>query len=93
MHVKYLPVLALAALLPACADQEDKDTASAVRSELRQTPGLSDTHIQVQAAGDVVYLNGLVDTTAERQRAEVVARDTPGVEKVVNMLHIQGNGG
>ncbi len=91
MHAKYLPVLAFAALLPACADHENAATASAVRTELSEAPGLSNTHIQVAAVGDVVYLNGLVDTTVERHQAESIARNTPGVGKVVNMLHIQGN--
>jgi len=47
--------------------------------------------LHVQTLDHVVYLSGLVDTDLERQIAESVAREVPGVVKVVNSIGISGN--
>jgi osmotically-inducible protein OsmY len=47
--------------------------------------------LSVQTLDRVVYLNGLVDTDLERQLAESVAHEAPGVAKVVNSIGISGN--
>jgi osmotically-inducible protein OsmY len=38
-----------------------------------------------------VYLYGLVDTDYQRQIAESVARQVPGVSKVINSIGLAGN--
>jgi osmotically-inducible protein OsmY len=46
--------------------------------------------ISVNTLDHVVYLNGLVDTDLERQLAESVAADAPGVARVVNSIGVSG---
>jgi osmotically-inducible protein OsmY len=46
--------------------------------------------LQVQTLNRVVYLNGVVDTDYERQMAEVVAREAPGVTNVINSIGLSG---
>jgi osmotically-inducible protein OsmY len=47
--------------------------------------------LTVQVHDHVVYLYGLVDTQLQREIAESIARETPGVTKVVNSIGISGN--
>ena len=47
--------------------------------------------LHVQTLDHVVYLTGLVDTDLERQIAESVALEVPGVARVVNSIGISGN--
>jgi osmotically-inducible protein OsmY len=57
-----------------------------------QHPALEPPNLlSVQTLDRVVYLNGLVDTDLERQLAESVAHEAPGVAKVVNSIGISGN--
>jgi osmotically-inducible protein OsmY len=42
----------------------------------------------VQTLDGEVYLNGLVDTPLQRQMAESIALQAPGVARVVNMIAI-----
>jgi osmotically-inducible protein OsmY len=44
----------------------------------------------VQTLDHVVYLSGVVDTDLERQMAESVAREAPGVAKVINSIGLSG---
>jgi hyperosmotically inducible protein len=46
--------------------------------------------LQVQTLDHVVYLTGVVDTDYERQMAEVVAREAPGVTNVINSIGLSG---
>jgi hyperosmotically inducible protein len=46
--------------------------------------------LQVQTLNHVVYLTGVVDTDYERQMAEVVARQAPGVTNVINSIGLSG---
>jgi osmotically-inducible protein OsmY len=46
--------------------------------------------LQVQTLNHVVYLTGVVDTDYERQMAEVVAREAPGVTNVINSIGLSG---
>jgi osmotically-inducible protein OsmY len=48
------------------------------------------TLLQVQTLDRVVYLNGVVDTDFQRQMAEAVAREAPGVAKVINSIGLSG---
>ncbi len=48
--------------------------------------------IDVQTLDHVVYLYGLVDTEMERQLAESLALETPGVARVVNSVSLANKG-
>lgn len=50
------------------------------------------TLIDVQTLDHVVYLYGLVDTDVERQLAESVALEAPGVARVVNSISLANKG-
>ena len=72
--------------------QEDARVSQAVEARLSQHPTLEPPNLlRVQTHYHVVYLYGLVDTALEREIAESVALDTPGVKKVVNSIGISGN--
>lgn len=96
-----LSVLALAALLggglgacsscPSGSCAADAALESQVESRIDAVPALDGDDIQVQAQDRVVYLNGLVDTTAEAHEAASIARRQQGVRQVVNMLQERGN--
>jgi osmotically-inducible protein OsmY len=70
----------------------DAEVTAEVRALFDQHPALEPPNIlHVQTLNHVVYLTGLVDTDLERQVAESVAREAPGVTKVVNSIGISGN--
>jgi osmotically-inducible protein OsmY len=71
---------------------EDASLASEVQQRLSQHAVLQPPNLlRVQAHDHIVYLYGLVDTQLEREIAESVARETPGVIKVVDSIGISGN--
>jgi osmotically-inducible protein OsmY len=100
-RIRLLAILALSGMLGACAAYEkcgfhgcpgdakmaaDVNAAFTHHAEL-QPPNL----IDVQTIDGVVYLYGLVDTDYQRQMAEAVAHQVPGVTKVVNSIGLAGN--
>jgi len=67
----------------------DAKIAADVRALFAQHPALEPPNlIDVQALDHVVYLYGLVDTDLERQMAESVALEAPGVARVVNSISL-----
>ena len=95
------PALALAALLllPGCtmqreqqtvADYVDDSTVTArVKARLSAEPGLAALGLQVSTVKGVVQLDGTVHSSAERQVAERLARQTPGAIDVQDRLVLQ----
>jgi osmotically-inducible protein OsmY len=70
----------------------DAKITAEVRALFNQYPVLEPPNlINVQTLDHVVYLYGLVDTDLESEIAESVARQAPGVAKVVNSIGISGN--
>jgi osmotically-inducible protein OsmY len=70
----------------------DAKITADVRAQFDQHPALESPNLlSVQTLDGVVYLYGLVDTDLERQLAESVAHEAPGVAKVVNSIGISGN--
>jgi len=70
----------------------DANISAAVEARFTQHAALEPPNLlSVQTYDQIVYLYGLVDTALERDLAESVARDTPGVRKVVNSIGISGN--
>jgi osmotically-inducible protein OsmY len=91
----------LTGLLSGCAAYEacgfrgcagDAKVAANIQASIDQSPGLGPNLIVVQTLDHVVYLYGLVDTDLQRQQAESVALDTPGVARVVNSIATNNRG-
>lgn len=93
--------LVLTGVLPACAAYRkcgfsgcpgDANITAEVRALFDQHPVLEPPNLlSVQTLDHVVYLSGLVDTDLERQIAESVALEAPGVTRVVNSIGLSGN--
>jgi osmotically-inducible protein OsmY len=92
--------IVLTGILPGCTTFRkcessgcagDADITAQVKALLAQNAALQPPNlIQVQTFDRVVYLNGLVDTDAERLMAQSVAREAPGVSKVINSIGLSG---
>jgi osmotically-inducible protein OsmY len=89
--------LALATLLGGCAVSEECPTAACrLDSQLAQQvldrvnaeSAFKADHLRVQSHDGVVYLYGIVDTPMEYSAVEEIARKTPNVLRVVNMLSL-----
>jgi osmotically-inducible protein OsmY len=71
----------------------DAEITAAVQAEFAKHAELQPPNVlRVQTIDGVVYLYGLVDTDLQRQVAESVAGQTPGVAKVINSIGLSGNG-
>ena len=69
----------------------DAKITADVKALFQQHPILEPPNLlTVQTVDHVVYLYGLVDTDYEREIAELVALQAPGVGKVVNSIGISG---
>jgi osmotically-inducible protein OsmY len=65
----------------------DAQLSAEVQALIAQHPALQPPNlIYVQTLDHVVYLNGMVNTGAERLLAEAVARTAPGVRRVVDSI-------
>jgi len=89
-----LLTLALAACATArkCGTTDcppDDRITDQVRTAIFQRPELAGLDIRVQTKGGVVYLYGLVDTRPQKSTVESLARETPGVTRVVNSIEIR----
>jgi len=74
---------------PEGCPNDQKITAN-VQARLNQQPDLGTLGpITVQTLNRVVYLNGLVDYGLEKSTAESVAKQVPGVTRVVNNIAVQ----
>ena len=85
-------VLIVTGALNGCATTspgDEKITAS-VNESIDQHSDLGPPGaIQVQTQDHVVYLNGMVANGLERETAEAVASQTPGVKKVVDSVAVE----
>jgi len=86
----------LTGILPGCATYEkcgiagcpgDAKITTNVQARLAQHPEIG-LLVTVQTLNGVVYLNGEVGEGLQRGTAESVARNTPGVAKVVDNIGI-----
>ncbi|MDB6083896.1 MAG: hypothetical protein JWN43_1777 [Gammaproteobacteria bacterium] len=90
--------LVLAVALPGCATvkgcgssacADDAKISANVRTELDERPELGPPHsIDVQTINHVVYLKGFVSQGLERETAESVADEVPGVTRVANDIAV-----
>jgi hypothetical protein len=88
--------LIVAAALPGCAafprssdPAVDQKITAGVEARFRQHPELEAPDlIDVQTINRVVYLSGTVSAGLQREYAESVADQAPGVTKVVNSISV-----
>jgi len=67
---------------------DDQNITGKVKTELTKDKTSNLTRIAVKTNDGVVYLEGVVDSEADRARAEEIARRVPQVVSVVNQLQV-----
>lgn len=97
-------LVAIAASIGGCATLDtwrkcgagcpgDAEISAAVRARLYQhTEMLAPNRVYVSTLDGIVYLSGEVVTDTQRLDAEEIARATPGVTRVVNVLSLEFQG-
>lgn len=71
----------------------DAELSARVRARLDAYPELlAPNRVYVSTLDRVVYLTGEVATDLQREDAESVARHTPGVPRVVNLISLEFDG-
>jgi hypothetical protein len=89
-----LSALVLAAASSAPAQTQDNEAmAQNVAQTLKESGRLKKYHVAVQYQDGVAWLSGTVSSGEQRQTAEMLAGQTPGVTRVVNRLEIAGQQG
>jgi len=68
---------------------DDTTITTTVKAKLAADKASSLTRVEVKTTNAVVYLTGIVDTAAQRDRAQEIASKVDGVKKVVNNLEVQ----
>lgn len=89
-------VLALALLAVACQRQQDLHSVDDTALQQAVQTGFKTNHdtkgatlsVEVHAKDGVITLSGTVDTAADKQLAEAIARSTNGVKSVVNQITV-----
>jgi len=93
--------IVLAGFTAGCADlghcgqgcASDAGITAQVLADIRQHPALEAPNlVRVQTVRQVVYLNGQVETELQRSLAEELAREVPGVKRVVNSINFSYQG-
>jgi len=75
---------------PASELLSDTWITTKVKRELFDDPEISGFSVHVETVSGKVYLQGLVQTNAQRHRAAALARGVKGVTSVVNLLRTRG---
>ncbi len=68
---------------------DDSNLTAMVKAQLAREKISTLTRIDVDSNGGVVSLNGTVESTEQRARAEQITRGVGGVRRVINNLQIQ----
>jgi hyperosmotically inducible periplasmic protein len=93
-----LPVIGLVWLLSGCQaltgetmgqNIDDTTITTTVKTKLAAEKGITLTRVQVDTNRGVVQLTGVVDSVADRNKAEQVTRGVGGVKSVVNNLQVK----
>jgi hypothetical protein len=80
--------IAVAVTVVAC-DRTDTDVTASIKAKLAQDDLVKAHDINVTTHDQVVTLSGDVESLAAKQRAVQLARDTRGVDRVVDNLRVQ----
>lgn len=70
----------------------DRELAARVKQALLQQTESSGIDVRVECQDGVIQLSGIVDVLADRQQAEAIARDDPGVRSVENGITVAMDG-
>lgn len=91
--VRSLALVLCAFSLTACQEQQVDDAAltAKVKAQLIADGRVSPTRVNVDTAGGVVTLKGIVPTQAEKNAAEEIARRVEGVKSVTSQLTVDPN--
>jgi hyperosmotically inducible periplasmic protein len=93
-----LPVIGLVWLLSGCQALtgetlgehiDDTTITSTVKTKLAAEKGTTLARIQVDTDRGVVQLSGVVDSAADKSRAEQITRSVGGVKSVKNNLQVK----
>jgi hypothetical protein len=71
---------------------QDRSLTARVKAKLAALDTATVTRIHVDTYEQIVYLTGGVDSMDTKRRVESTVREVPGVEQVVNNLHLAGEG-
>ena len=85
-------LLALALAVGGCATidpREDVRIEAEIKARLVAEKTSNLTRIGVLSTNGAVYLSGAVESAEARERAATLARDVPGVARVVNTLDVR----
>lgn len=69
--------------------RSDSAIRDALGDRLRGEAGLDVQHVEIVVADGRVLLNGVAEDDEARRRIEAVARETPGVAGVRNLLRVR----
>ena len=81
-------VSAAALLFAVACGQTDAGITTAVKSKLAADDTVKAYQVDVDTANKVVTLSGDVETTAQKEHAVVIARNTDGVVDVIDRLRV-----
>jgi osmotically-inducible protein OsmY len=96
--IRFFSVAALVMALLGCQamtgktageTMDDAGITTAVKAKLAGEKAATLTRIDVDTTRGVVSLNGVVESSATKQRAEQLTRQVNGVRDVVNNLQVQ----
>jgi hyperosmotically inducible protein len=79
---------AIATVLAIACSQSDPGITTAVKSKLTQDDTVKAYEIDVDTTDRVVTLSGTVETTAAKDQAIMIARQTEGVRDVVDRINV-----
>lgn|SRR5262245_30886117 len=68
---------------------DDRTITASVKAKLVADKAVNLTRVDVDTLNRVVSLNGIVETPAQKTRAEQLAMQVEGVKKVENRLQVQ----
>lgn len=86
-----LGMTACATNRPADEQLDDGVISTRVDAKLTSDPQVNPFNIDVDVIDGVVTLRGEVTDPSAREEAEKLARDTPGVQRVINNIEIGGS--
>jgi hyperosmotically inducible periplasmic protein len=96
--LRTLAVLAILSLTVACQSMtgrttgqnvDDATLTASVKAKLVGDKVANLTRVDVDTTNATVALNGVVETPSQKTRAEMLAKEVKGVQKVVNNLQVQ----
>jgi hypothetical protein len=86
--IRSVCAIAVALTVVAC-DRTDTDVTASIKAKLAQDDLVKAHDINVTTRDQVVTLSGDVESLVAKQRAVQLARDTRGVDRVVDNLRVQ----